>query len=85
MTGSYSSSVKTAVSIPDSIFEAADRLARRRRVSRSELDAEALARLIDADETSRVTERLDDIYSARPSELDAGLASLQALVIDEDW
>jgi len=41
--------------------------------------------LIDADETSRVTERLDDIYAARPSELDAGLASLQALAIDEDW
>jgi len=85
MTGLYSSSVKTAVSIPDPIFEAADRLARRRRVSRSELYAEALARLIDADETSRVTERLDDIYSARPSELDADLAALQALAIDEDW
>jgi len=77
--------VKTAVSIPDPIFEAADRLARRRRVSRSELYAEALARLIDADETSRVTERLDDVYSARPSELDADLAALQALAIDEDW
>jgi len=77
--------VKTAVSIPDPIFEAADRLARRRRVSRSELHAEALARLIDADETIRVTERLDDVYSARPSELDDDLAALQAFAIDEVW
>ena len=73
------------MSIPDPIFEAADRLARRRRVSRSELYAEALARLIDADETSRVTERLDDVYSARPSELDADLAALRAFAIDEVW
>jgi predicted transcriptional regulator len=85
MTGLYSSSMKTAVSIPDPIFEAADRLARRRRISRSELYAEALARLLDADESSRVTERLDDLYRDRPSELDAGLAAVQALAIDEDW
>lgn len=85
MTGLYSSGMKTAVSIPDAIFEAADRLARRRRISRSELYAEALARLLDADESSRVTERLDDLYSDRPSELDAGLAAAQSLAIDEDW
>ena len=85
MTRLYSAGVKTAVSIPDPIFEAADRLARRRRISRSELYAEALARLLDADESRRVTERLDDLYSERPSELDAGLAAAQALAIDEDW
>ena len=31
-----------------------------------------------------VAQRLDDIYSARPSELDGDLAALQALAIDED-
>ena len=77
--------MKTAVSIPDAIFEAADRLARRRRISRSELYAEALARLIDDDESSQVTDRLDDVYAAGSSELDTGLAALQALAIDEDW
>jgi metal-responsive CopG/Arc/MetJ family transcriptional regulator len=85
MTRLYSSRVKTAVSIPDPIFEAADRLARRRRISRSELYAEALARLLDSDESAEVTERLDDVYGERPSELDAGLAAVQALAIDEDW
>jgi metal-responsive CopG/Arc/MetJ family transcriptional regulator len=85
MTRLYFPSVKTAVSIPDPIFEAADRLARRRRISRSELYAEALARLLDADESAEVTERLDHVYGERPSELDTGLAALQALAIDEDW
>jgi hypothetical protein len=64
---------------------APDRLARRRRVSRSELYAEALARLLEADESRGVTERLDDVYGDRPTELDSGLAALQALAIDEDW
>lgn len=85
MTELYSPGVKTAVSIPDPIFEAADRLARRRRISRSELYAEALAKLLDSDESTEVTERLDDVYSSGPSELDTGLAALQALAVDEDW
>jgi len=85
MTRLYFSLVKTAVSIPDPIFEAADRLARRRRISRSELYAEALARLLEADESRGITERLDDVYGERSSELDPGLAAAQALAIDEDW
>jgi hypothetical protein len=85
MTRLYSTSVKTAVSIPDPIFEAADRLARRRRISRSELYAEALVKLLDSDESTEITERLDDVYGDRPSGLDAGLAALQALTLDEDW
>ncbi len=85
MTGLYSSRMKTAVSIPDPIFEAADRLARRRRISRSELYAEALTRLLDGDESTGVTARLDEVYGERPSRLDPGLAALQALAIDEDW
>ena len=85
MTWLYSSIVKTAVSIPDPIFEAADRLARRRRISRSELYADALARLLEADESRGITERLDEVYGDRSSDLDPGLAVLQALAIDEDW
>jgi metal-responsive CopG/Arc/MetJ family transcriptional regulator len=85
MTRLYSAVVKTAVSIPDPIFEAADRLARRRRISRSELYAEALTRLLEADESSSVTERLDGVYGDRSSGLDPGLAMLQAHAIDEDW
>ena len=38
--------MKTAVSIPDPLFEAAERLARRRGLRRSQLYAEALQRLV---------------------------------------
>lgn len=61
--------VKTAVSIPDDLFERADRLARRRRMSRSALYAEALKMLIDADDTdAAVTARLDAVYSSAESQ-----------------
>jgi metal-responsive CopG/Arc/MetJ family transcriptional regulator len=43
--------MKTAVSIPDPLFQAAERLARRRGLRRSQLYAEALAHLV-ADERS---------------------------------
>jgi predicted transcriptional regulator len=42
-------SMKTAVSIPDPLFRAAERLARRRGVPRSQLYAEALERLVGAE------------------------------------
>ena len=44
-----------------------------------------VTRLIDDDEASSITERLDDVYAERPFEFDTGLAALQALAIDEDW
>ena len=73
------------VSIPEPILEAADRLARRRRMSRSELFAEALAELLDSDESDEITARLDEVYGNRPSVLDGDLAALESSAIDEDW
>ena len=63
MTKLYSSAMKTAVSIPDAIFQAADRLARRRNVSRSELYAEALRQYLAAVDRQDVTRRLDEVYA----------------------
>lgn len=54
--------VKTAVSIPNEVFEQAERLARRRGVSRSELYAAALRALLADD--AEVTERLDRVHDA---------------------
>lgn len=62
--------MKTAVSIPDPLFEAAERLARRRGLRRSQLYAEALQRLVvdqvsDDDLIAQVNQTLaglDDAY-----------------------
>ncbi len=82
----YTPGVKTAVSIPDPIFEAADRLARERRISRSALYAEALERLIAEHRTAdAVTAALDAIYTRHDSELDPPLAAAQSQAVRERW
>ncbi len=52
--------VKTAVSIPDEVFEQAEQLARRTGVSRSELYAVALRALLAGD--AEITKRLNRIH-----------------------
>jgi len=77
--------VKTAVSIPDPLFRAADVLARRLGVSRSQLYAEALQRFIDTEPTDDVTARLDELYATEPSGLEPDLARAQRRALDASW
>jgi predicted transcriptional regulator len=51
--------MKTAVSIPNEVFEEAEQLARRTRRSRSELYSRALAEYVARHAPDRVTEAMD--------------------------
>ena len=62
--------MKTAISLPDDLFESADALAKRLGVSRSELYATALAEFLAKHHHAKVTERLDQVYSQQPSRLE---------------
>lgn len=75
--------MKTAVSIPDRLFAAADELARRRRISRSELYARALAGFLAAEAEGEVTERLDAVYADTDSRLESLVAAAQERAIQE--
>ncbi len=80
--------MKTAISVPDQLFEAADRLAERLGISRSQLYATAVAKFVEDRKTEGVTERLDAIYAVESdlSELDPVLNSLQLQALPkEDW
>ncbi len=78
--------MKTAVSIPDPIFDEAERLAKRLRVPRSHLYATALASFVKAHRGKGITETLNDVYGDRESELDPGLQELQRRSLpDEKW
>lgn len=73
--------VKTAVSIPDSIFESAESFARRRGMTRSELYAKALDAYLEEHKAEGITERLDAVYAGERAEegrLDPVLARMQA-------
>jgi predicted transcriptional regulator len=54
--------MKTAVSIPDDLFERVERLARRSRRSRSRLYSEALAEYVARHAPDEVTEAMDRVY-----------------------
>jgi|CXWL01.1.fsa_nt_gi metal-responsive CopG/Arc/MetJ family transcriptional regulator len=80
--------MKTAISIPDPIFEAAERLAKERGLSRSELYAQAVADYVKDQRHAGVRERLDAVYEAAPgaSDLDPLLARMQAGSLPtEEW
>lgn len=66
----YTEHVKTAISIPDAVFEEAERLAKERGVSRSELYAEAVAEYVKGQRFAGVRERLDAVYESAPDESD---------------
>jgi metal-responsive CopG/Arc/MetJ family transcriptional regulator len=80
--------MKTAISLPDPLFEAADRLARRLGKSRSQLYAEALRAYLDKHSDQDITARLNEIYGAEPelSKLDPVLEALQWRSLPkEEW
>jgi metal-responsive CopG/Arc/MetJ family transcriptional regulator len=77
--------VKTAVSIPTPLFQQAERRARRLGVSRSELYARALERLLRQEPDPDVTKALEAVYMAEDSSLDPRLASAQRRATAEKW
>jgi hypothetical protein len=82
----YTRGVKTAVSIPDPVFQAADRLARSKRVSRSALYAEALELLLARHGSGAdVTARLDAVYAETDDRLDPAIAAANSAVLREQW
>jgi metal-responsive CopG/Arc/MetJ family transcriptional regulator len=82
----YTPSMKTAISIPDPIFQAAEELARQLGISRSELYTTALAEYIREHRDADITERLNQLYAEEDSSLDEVLKQIQWLSLPrEDW
>jgi metal-responsive CopG/Arc/MetJ family transcriptional regulator len=78
--------MKTAISLPDELFSAADSLADRLGVSRSELYATALEEFVAKHSEVEITARLDHLYTTEPSALDAPLRRAQRRSLGtEDW
>lgn len=76
--------MKTAVSVPDPVFNSADALAKRLGISRSRLYATAVAEYVAKFQASRVTERLDAVYGKEDSRMDPRLARAQRKALKRD-
>ena len=77
--------MKTAISIPTPLFQKAERRRRKLGVSRSQLYATALERLLDEEPDSEVTKALESVYGTLESTLDGRLAAAQRRATAEKW
>jgi hypothetical protein len=80
--------MKTAISIPDSLFQAAERLAKRLGISRSALFQRAVRAFLQEHKDEGVTEALNEVHESEPDggKLDNLLEQLQAASLPrEDW
>jgi metal-responsive CopG/Arc/MetJ family transcriptional regulator len=80
---SYTAAMKTVISIPDPLFEKAEELAHRLRVSRSELYANALRAFVGEHDEDAKRRVLDELYATESSALPAGARGAQARIVSE--
>lgn len=78
--------MKTAISLPDSVFEEAEALAQQLGLSRSELYTKALQIYLKRYNRDRILRKLNQVYSTESSELDPVMAKMQFMSLpSEDW
>jgi hypothetical protein len=80
----YTGFVRITISLPDDLFRLAEAVARKLRMSRSQLYATTIAAFLARCRTSRITERLNEIYSEEPAKLDPALHSAQIISLESD-
>lgn len=78
--------MKTAISLPDSVFEEAEALAQQLGLSRSELYTKALQAYLKRYNREQILLKLNRVYSEESSELDALMAKMQFMSLPrENW
>lgn len=83
---SYTRSMKTAVSIPDEVFEDAEQLAKHLKVSRSELYAKALAEFIARHSPDTVTESFNRVLAELQEPPDPAFQRAAARILERsEW
>ncbi len=76
--------MRTAVSLPDSILESAEALARKQGVTLSQLYAAAIQSYVQAQSRQGITESLDRVYSRVDQNPDPVLEALQHETLRRD-
>ena len=80
----YTLVMKTAISIPDPIFQSAEIMAQHLAISRSELFTKAISEYLEAHKYQDVTESLNQVYTENPFSLDKKLTEMQFDSIEKD-
>jgi len=82
----YTKGMKTAVSIPDDVFQGAERLARRTRKSRSQVFSDALREYVARHAADEVTEAMDRVCGEVQPAQDEFVSRAAARVLEKvEW
>ena len=78
--------MKTAISIPDDVFQSAENFAHQKNMSRSALYTAAVKEYLSLHRDDDLTEKLNEVYAEQDSSLDPVLEILQGLSLNkEKW
>ncbi|MCY7375065.1 MAG: hypothetical protein LH472_03740 [Pyrinomonadaceae bacterium] len=78
--------MKTAISVPNEVFELSERLAKKLKVSRSKIFAMGVEKLAEEYEDHEVTARLNEFYGNQRAEIDPAIMKMAALSLpNEEW
>jgi hypothetical protein len=78
--------MKTDISIPNPVFHAAEKLAKKMGVSLSELYTAALNAYVIEHQKENVTDALDRVYASEKSNLEPELIKMQVVSLEgEKW
>ena len=86
----YTMIMKTAISIPDKLFETADKTAKKLKISRSELYQIAIKKFVEEFNEDVLIKSLNETYETEDSKLDKSIEKLQMNTIqtgtlDDSW
>ena len=78
--------MKTAISLPDELFERAERVAKALNVNRSQLYTRALREFLEQHDPEAITAAFDAVYENEATTLDTELLQMQLLSLEnEAW
>ncbi len=78
--------MKTAISIPDPLFDSAEQLSKRLGISRSELYSKAVSFYLKEHRYDSVTKKLNEVYDKESSQSDPVIHSMQMFTLErEEW
>jgi hypothetical protein len=76
--------MKTAISVPNDVFELSERLAKKLKVSRSQIFAMGVKKLGEEFEKDEVTAKLNEFYGKEKAEIDPVIMKMAALSLPKD-
>lgn len=78
--------MKTAISVPDDIFELSQKLAKKLKVSRSKIFAMGVKKLAEEYDDDEITKQLNEFYENEPVELDPVIMKMASMSLPkEEW